>query len=369
MKKIAIVVGTRPEIIKESSIIREFDRRGIDHFVIHTGQHYSYNMDELFFRQLDLKKPKYNLHIKSSAPYLQGEHAGRMLIEIEKILLKEMPDIVLVHGDTNSALAGALTTKKLSTTTSFTGINIALGHIEAGLRSHDNSMPEEINRRIADHLSDYLFAPTENAADNIRKEGISGKKIVVTGNTIVDAVQWMAKRADENVLDKLGVEPEKYFLVTVHRQENVDSKQRFENILQGLSLIHGKYGFPVIYPMHPRSKNLIERFEMKIPEGVHIVEPTGFMEFLSLEKNARLILTDSGGVQEEACVLRVPCVTLRDNTERPETLTAGSNVLAGTDPINIENSAAIMMKSGRAWANPFGNGKSGETIVDFIVNE
>src|SRR3989338_4332081 len=231
-RKIALIAGVRPEIIKESPIIREFEKRGTDYFVVYTGQHYNYEMEKIFFEQLKLPLPKYNLSIRSSAPFLQGEHKGRMLIEIEKILLNEMPDLVLTLGDTNSTLAGALTARKLSTTEAFTNIRMKLGHIEAGLRSYDKTMPEEINRILADHLSDHLFAPTHRAAGNMIGEGIHHGKIIVTGNTIVDALREATKTARDNtILDMLELESKGYFLATFHRQENADVKEKFQNVL------------------------------------------------------------------------------------------------------------------------------------------
>ena len=368
-RKIALIAGVRPEIIKESPIIREFERRGTDYFVIYTGQHYNYEMEKIFFEQLKLPLPKYNLSIRSSAPFLQGEHTGKMLIEIEKILLSEMPDLVLTLGDTNSTLAGSLTTRKLSTTKAFTGIAIMLGHIESGLRSYDKSMPEEINRIIADHLSDYLFAPTQTAVDNMIKEGIRREKMLITGNTIVDALFEAIKTArDNNILNRLNLEKRGYFLATFHRQENADVKEKFSNVLNAFGRLYKQTGKPVIYPVHPRSMKLIEKFNFSPPEGVKFIEPLGFMEFLKLEENAEVILTDSGGVQEEACILNVPCVTLRENTERPETIEVGSNILAGTDPEKIIECVNVMIDKKRSWENPFGDGKSGKRIADFILN-
>lgn len=367
-RKIALIAGVRPEIIKESPIIREFEKRGTDYFVIYTGQHYNYEMEKIFFEQLKLPLPKYNLSIRSSAPFLQGEHTGKMLIEIEKILLSEMPDLVLTLGDTNSTLAGALTARKLSTTEAFTNIRINLGHIEAGLRSYDKSMPEEINRILADHLSDYLFAPTHRAAGNMIGEGIHHGKINVTGNTIVDALSDAIKTARSNtILDKLGVDNKDYFLVTFHRQENADVKEKFSNVLDALGRLYKQFGKPVIYPVHPRSKKLMETFGLSVPDGVRLLEPLGFMEFLKLEENASVILTDSGGVQEESCILSVPCVTLRENTERPETLDVGANILAGTNPDKIVECTDQMLRKGRSWENPFGDGKSGKRIADIIL--
>lgn len=367
--KIAIIAGTRPEIIKFSPIIRICERDKIDYFVIHTGQHYSYEMDKIFFEQLKLPQPKYNLGIKSSAPHLQGEHTGRMLIEIEKILLKEMPSIVLVEGDTNTVLAGALATKKISTTRSFTGLDIKLGHVEACLRSHWDEMPEEINRKITDHMSDFLYAPTLKSTENAVKENIDRKKVIVTGNTVVDAINQIAEIAtDEKILSKLNLTKQKYFVVTSHRQENVDSEERFGGIIKGLEKLHEKYGLPIVYPIHPRTRKTMEKFNIEMPRGVIETEPLGFLEFFQLQKNALLVLTDSGGVQEESCILKVPCVTLRDNTERPETIDVGSNILAGTDPDTILSCVDEMLIRPREWTNPFGDGKAADKIIDHIKN-
>ena len=366
---IAIIVGTRPEIIKMSPVIRHCINKKIGFFVIHSGQHYSFNMDQVFFEELELPQPKYNLGIKSTAPFRQGEHTGRMMIDIEKILLKEQPDIVLVHGDTNTTLAGALTTSKISTTKEYTGRHIKLGHVEAGLRSFDRNMPEEINRVIADHLSDYLFAPTGQSKENLVKEGIDPKKIFVTGNTIFDAVLENLRIADKkfSMLDKLSLKKNGYFLATIHRQESVDVKERLKNILKGLELVYNYSKIPIIYPIHPRTKKLIENFNLDIPKCIKIIEPLGFLEFLQLEANARLILTDSGGIQEESCILKVPCVTLRKTTERPETIKAGSNIIAGYEPESILASAKEMLKSERNWANPFGDGKAAEKIMKILA--
>lgn len=368
--KIALIAGTRPEIIKEGPIIKEFEKRGTDYFVIHTGQHYNYEMDKIFFEQLNIPLPKYNLNIKSSAPFLQGEHTGMMLIEIEKILLNELPDLVLVLGDTNTTLAGTLTTRKLATTSPFTGINIMLGHVESGLRSYDKTMPEEINRMLADHLSDYLFAPTQKSSENMIKEGVDKDKILITGNTVVDALLGARKISKNNgVLDELDLEKRNYFLATFHRQENADVKEKFANVLEAFGHLYKIFGKPVIYPVHPRSKKLMEKFGLVVPEGVRLIEPIGFIEFLTLEENANVILTDSGGVQEESCALKVPCVTLRENTERPETIEVGANILAGTNPNKIISCTDTMLKRKRNWQNPFGDGKSGKRIVDFILNK
>ena len=229
-------------------------------------------------------------------------------------------------------------------------------------------MPEEINKILTDHCSDYLFAPTEKAKDNLSKEGVTANMIYVTGNTIVDAVNQNLEiaRRKIDVLGELGLEQQKYFLVTAHRQENVDIKMRLKEIVDGLGSVHKEYGLPMIYPIHPRTKKRIKEFALIVPDGVELVEPMGFLEFLQLEANAKLILTDSGGVQEETCILRVPCVTLRDNTERPETLEVGSNILAGVDQNKLLESVEFMLDQERNWRNPFGDGKSGERIIKII---
>jgi len=353
--KISIVLGTRPEIIKFAPIIRECERLNLDYFILHTGQHYSYNMDKVFFEQLELPKAKYNLDIGSGT---HAEQTGRMLIGIEKVLCKERPDLVLVEGDTNTVLAGCLAAAKLS---------IKIGHVEAGLRSYDRQMPEEINRVLADHCSDLLFAPTEKSRQILLDEGLSKDKVFVTGNTIVDAVHQNLKIAKRkvNVFDDLGVGDSGYFLATVHRQENVDNKRRFKGILEGLEMVQKEFGFPVLYPIHPRARKQLKVFDLTVND-VKLIEPLDYLSFLLLESNARLVLTDSGGVQEETCILSVPCVTLRDNTERPETLEVGSNVLAGTNPYEIVKKTDLMLNKDCHWENPFGDGKAGKRIIDTL---
>ena len=350
--KFAIILGTRPEIIKMSPIIREFEQSGLDYFILHTGQHYSYEMDRVFFEQLELPDAKYNLDVGSGT---HGEQTGKILTGIEQVLMQEMPDAVLVQGDTNTVLAGALAASKL---------HIRVGHVEAGLRSYDRHMPEETNRVLTDHCSDYLFAPTKKAREILVGEGISADSIYFTGNTIVDAVRQNVKLAAErsSILNELDIEPRGYFLATAHRQENVDDPAKFTGILNGLESVAEEFGMPVIYPIHPRSQKRIKEFGMSINENIKLIDPVDFMSFLHLENNASLVLTDSGGVQEETCILGVPCVTLRDNTERPETIEVGANMLAGTDPEKIRDCARSMMDRDRDWENPFGDGNAGERI-------
>jgi UDP-N-acetylglucosamine 2-epimerase (non-hydrolysing) len=353
--KAAIILGTRPEIIKMSPVIRELERQELDYFILHTGQHYSYSMDRLFFEELDLPEPKYNLDVGSGT---HAEETAKMLIGVETVLLEEKPDVILVEGDTNSVLAGALAAVKLG---------VKIGHVEAGLRSYDRGMPEETNRVLTDHMSDFLFAPTESAKRNLLREGIPHSKIFVTGNTIVDvAVQNSGLlNTPSDTLNDVSAEDSDYFLVTAHRQENVDDRERFQGILDGMRLIRDKFGLPLIYPIHPRAKKKISEFALN-PEGVTLIEPVGHLSFLRLESRAKLILTDSGGIQEEACILGVPCVTLRDNTERPETLEVGSNVLAGTRPEEIVKMTRLMLGKSKSWKNPFGDGKAGRTIIKIL---
>ncbi|HEY76495.1 MAG TPA: UDP-N-acetylglucosamine 2-epimerase (non-hydrolyzing) [Thermoflexia bacterium] len=355
--RIAIILGTRPEIIKMSPVIRECERRGLDFFILHTGQHYDFALDEVFFRDLDLPQPRYNLRIGSAS---HGMQTGRILIGIEEVLIQERPDVVLVQGDTNTVVAGALAAVKL---------HIPVGHVEAGLRSYDRQMPEEINRIVADHISDYLFAPTEKARGILLREGIPDEQISVTGNTIVDAVYQnlaLAER-ERDILERLGLERGRYLLVTIHRQENVDYKERLDGILEGLRLVYESFRLPLLCPVHPRTRRRIREFGLQWPEGVRVIEPVGYLQFLLMERQARLVLTDSGGVQEEACILGVPCVTLRDNTERPETLEVGSNVLAGARSEVIVCRVGEMLDLTSGWPNPFGDGQAGKRIVDSVL--
>jgi len=353
---IAIILGTRPEIIKMAPVIRECQRRGLDYSIIHTGQHYSYQMDRIFFEQLELPQPDHNLDVGSGN---HGEQTGRILADLETVLMAERPDVVLVQGDTNTVMAGALAASKL---------HIKVGHVEAGLRSYDRSMPEEVNRVVADHVSDYCFAPTEISRANLLKEGIAEEKIHVTGNTIVDSVYQNLEIAMRkvNILADLGLEPKGYFLVTSHRQENVDNKKRLGEIIRGLEMVKSEFGLPVVFPVHPRTRKMVESFGFEL-DGIKAIEPLGFLEFLQLEAGARLALTDSGGVQEETCILGVPCVTLRDNTERPETVDVGANVLAGADALRMVDRAKRIMLQGNEWENPFGDGKAGKCIIEHLT--
>lgn len=354
--KVAVILGTRPEIIKMSPIIRALEKVGKDYFILHTGQHYSYNLDSVFFEQLKLPCPQYNLEVGSGS---HAEETAKILTGVEKVLQEDRPDIILVEGDTNSVLAGALAASKL---------HVKVGHVEAGLRSHDKKMPEEINRILTDHCSDYLFAPTPKAREILLSEGIPDDKISVTGNTIVDAVYQNLEIARErgNSINTLQLAPKEYFLVTLHRQENVDNLARFGSILEGLDKVASEFRLPVVYPIHPRARKMMTKFGLK-SRNLKLTEPIDFLGFLQLESNASLILTDSGGVQEEACILKVPCVTLRDNTERPETIEVGANILAGASPERTLDCTRLMLQKDNNWDSPFGDGKAGEKIVKIVM--
>lgn len=355
--KICIVLGTRPEIIKLSPIIRECHRQLLDYSIVHTGQHYSYEMDALFFEELKLPQPKYKLNVGSGS---HAEETGRMLIKIERILIEEKPDIVLVLGDTNTVLAGALAASKL---------HIKVGHVEAGMRSYDRNMPEEINRILTDHISDFLFAATKNARKILIGEGVSFKKTFVTGSTLVEAVAQHIGIASRKAGLQPDIKPSSYFLATCHREENVDTPCRLGNILAGLAMLYDEFKLPIIFPAHPRTRQNLVKFGLNIPDGIELINPVGFLECLQLEKNSRLILTDSGGVQMEACILRIPCVTLRQSTEWVETVEVGANILSGCEPENILNSARKMLRRTNEWLHPFGDGTAARRTIEIITGQ
>ncbi len=373
--KIAIILGTRPEIIKMSSIIRECERCNIDHYIIHTGQHYSFEMDSVFFDELNLPAARYNLDVgsdqksslrsdhltfrSSGVSGTHGRQTATMLAGIERILLDDTPDVVLVQGDTNTVLAGALAASKL-------GIHV--GHVEAGLRSFDRTMPEEMNRVIVDHISDHLFAPTETSRQYLLDEGIPDERIFVTGNTIVDAVHRNLEiaKGKVDVLERLDLFNGGYFLATAHRAENVDDPVRLGGILEGFRLVYEEFGMPVAFPAHPRTVKMISEFGFDVPSGTRLIEPLGYLEFLQLERGARCVLTDSGGLQEEACILGVRCVTLRDNTERPETVDVGVNVLVGCDGVKIVEGVRRMMECRDVCGDLYGDGTASERIINII---
>lgn len=352
------VVGTRPEIIKVAPVVRASVDNHVANRMVHTGQHYTYELDSLIFEDLSLPVPEYNLKIGSGS---HAEETARALVRLEAFFREHSPRLVLVQGDTNSALAGALAASKL---------HIPVGHIEAGLRSFDREMPEEKNRVLIDHISDILFAPTTVSAENLVREGIPESRTFITGNTIVDAVNLGLHILEAKSKDMTheSVADDGFFLMTLHREENVDSEERLRKILKGISLASSKLGKTVVFPAHPRTVKRIKQYGIPVPDSVHLTRPNGYLDFLRLERDADLILTDSGGVQEEACILGVPCVTLRTSTERPETVKIGANYLSGTEPGEIGDATEIMTKATRGWKNPFGDGKAGVRIVDLVQN-
>jgi len=356
---ISFILGTRPEIIKLAPMIRELKNTKIcDYNIIHTNQHYDYQLDAVFFKELELPEPEYNLGIGSDT---HGAQTGRMLIEIEKVLMATMPDWVVVQGDTNTVLAGTLAAVKL---------HIPVGHVEAGLRSFDRSMPEETNRIIADHVGTMLFAPTKGARKHLTDEGIV-KNVFVTGNTVVDAlfqhIEIAKKRAD-NPVNRFA---SPFILATIHRDSNTDDPKRLSEVLVTLGDIAEQSGHTVYLPAHPRTVNKIKDHGLQAllnqQKGLKIIQSLGYLDFLLALSRATLVITDSGGVQEEACILHIPTITIRTTTERPETIEVGANVLAPQREQAVLAAKKMLTETGRNWENPFGDGRSGRRILDLMI--
>ncbi len=349
--KIASIVGARPQFIKCAPVSREL-RKEHEEVLIHTGQHYDHGMSEVFFEELAIPKPDYNLNIGSGT---HGHQTGAMLGAIEDVLQQENPDLVLVYGDTNSTLAGALAAAKL---------HVPVAHVEAGLRSFDRRMPEEINRVLTDHCSDLLFCPTETAVENLAAEGITGG-VHLVGDVMVDAMNYNRAVAEERsrILEAVGVRPGEYLVITVHRPSNTDSRENMVAILSALA----EAGMPVVFPVHPRTRNYLGRYGLlaKMPKNVLVTEPLGYLDMLHLMAHAEKILTDSGGVQKEAYMLGVPCITLRENTEWVETVEAGWNVLVGA---GREEIVSMIHEFAPAGDQPplFGDGRAAAGIAKII---
>ncbi|AET70708.1 UDP-N-acetylglucosamine 2-epimerase [Desulfosporosinus orientis DSM 765] len=345
--KIITVLGARPQFIKAAPLSEEL-RKSHEELLVHTGQHYDYQMSDVFFEELGIPKPHYFLGVGSKQ---HGAQTGEMLKGVEEILLKEKPDWVLVYGDTNSTLAGALAAAKL---------HIPIAHVEAGLRSYNRQMPEEVNRVLTDHVSELLFCPSDQAVKNLSLEGLT-RGVVRTGDVMADALFYHARRAEDRQPSAPKYLQKSYLLATVHRAENTDNPQRLEGILKAFAQIEGK----IVLPLHPRTKKLLQDYHLTIPDNVEVIEPVGYLEMILLEKEAELILTDSGGVQKEAYLWQVPCVTLRDETEWVETVQTGWNTLAGAKMEEIIS--AVRCYRGKSLPpyqdNLYGNGRASEEIV------
>jgi UDP-N-acetylglucosamine 2-epimerase (non-hydrolysing) len=359
MPLIDIVAGARPNFMKIAPIIRALDKLVLEcstlkYRLIHTGQHFDACMSADFFAQLDIPEPYLNMGVGSGT---QSEQAGAIMVAYESLLLRESSDLCLVVGDVTSTMSCAIVAKKMC---------IPVAHVEAGIRSRDRTMPEEINRIITDSITDWFFTTSENANKNLLAEGINQNKIFFVGNTMIDTLNFnILKLRKPYFFDHLHQSPGNYFVLTLHRPSNVDN---IEVLLSNLmSVADGARGLPVIFPIHPRTAKILKNLD-SVPSNIHIVEPQPYLEFIYLIKNSKAVITDSGGISEEATILNVPCITLRSNTERPETVTMGTNVLVGGSPIALKMSLDLIFankwKSGSVpdkW-----DGKTGERIVSIL---
>lgn len=359
--KLVTVIGARPQFVKAAAVTRVLCTvAGVDEQLVHTGQHYDTNMSDLFFEELEIPSPRCNLGVGQGT---HGEQTARMLAALERLLLDERPDWLLVYGDTNSTLAGALAAVKL---------HVPVAHVEAGLRSFNRRMPEEINRVLTDHASDLLFAPTQTARDNLRREGIDESRVFVVGDVMYDAAVHFGARAEmsSRVLDRLGIQSKRYVLATVHRAENTDSPDRLAAIFEGLGRL--AQDIPVVLPLHPRTrKALVAANLFDGNKKIHVIEPVGYLDMVMLEKHARLIATDSGGVQKEAFFYRVPCVTLRDETEWTELVELGWNRLAPPHSARSVSSmllAGLEAKAGKE-GEPYGQADAAKRIVEVLMSK
>ena len=350
---IAIVIGTRPEMTKMAPILRKLKEEDLPYIFIHSNQHYSKELDEKIMSDLKIDTPHYNLNVGSSSHAVQ---TGQVMAGAEAIFIDVKPDFVLVHGDTNTTLAAAVAAKKL---------NIPVGHIEAGLRSFDQKMPEEINRILIDRISDLLFAPTEIAKKNLQHDGLDGEGVFVTGNTFVDALQQHVVLSEaSDILTELALEKDEYILVTAHRPENVDTDVKLRGLIVLLEHASKKLGKKIIFPAHPRTAANIKKFNINLSDNISLTDPVGYVDMLSLIQHTSLIMTDSGGLQEEAYVLKKPLITLRTSTERPETLTA--NFIIGTSVDDFDTAWKAFENKTPYWENSFGDGDASSKIIESI---
>lgn len=338
--KVLTILGTRPEIIRLSLIIEKLDRL-CEHVLAHTGQNYDASLNDIFFEQMGVRKPDYYLGVRGET---FGEQIGKIIIESERLLREVKPDRLLLLGDTNSSLS-AIAAKRMG---------IPVYHMEAGNRCYDDRVPEEVNRRIIDHSSDVLMPYTERSRMNLLREGIAAERIFVTGNPIYEVIRRYERAIEESViLTRLGVEAGNYFLVTMHREENVDVESRLRSLFDALDRLQREYRLPVICSLHPRTKSRMERFGTSAGnEQIRFSEPFGLFDFIRLERQAFCVLSDSGTVQEECCIFRVANVTIRDVTERPETIECGSNILSGADADDIQRCVKTVLDQKREWRVP-----------------
>ena len=347
------IFGTRPEIIRLSRIFEQIDKN-FEHIMVNTSQNFTRELNSIFFDDLKVRKPDFDLKINTDA---YGPEVADVIIKTEKLLKKENPDILLILGDTNSGLSALPAAHQ--------GIKVA--HLEAGMRSYDFRMPEEKNRVMIDHLSTLLLPYTPYSRENLIRENVHPSKIYVVGNPIIEVIDfYLPKIEKSNILSKLKLKKNDYFLVTAHRSENVDDKKSLRNIFTGLEKIYQKYNKKIIYPIHPRTVSKMKGIE--IPSGIKIIEPLGFFDFSNLEKNAFCLITDSGTVPEESLYFRKPCVTIRESTERPETIEAGSNILSGLNPEKILQSVNVITskKPDWEWNTALGDGKTSRKVVNIL---
>lgn len=338
--KVMTVLGTRPEIIRLSQIIPRLDRL-CDHVLVHTGQNYEQSLSDTFFEQLGVRQPNHNLGIRAES---FGEQIGKILAASEQVIREEKPDRILLLGDTNSALT-AIVAKRMG---------IPVFHMEAGNRCYDDRVPEEVNRRIIDHCSDILMPYTERSRANLVHEGIPSQRTYVIGNPIFEVIQNNeANIQASQILAQLNILPNKYFLITMHRAENVDIEERLQTLLHSLDLLATEYNLPIICSVHPRTRHQLQRYHIEaLASNIHFLEPFGFFDFIALERSAFCVLSDSGTVQEECCIFKVANVTIRDVTERPETIECGSNILSGADPETILRSVRTVLDQRCDWKQP-----------------
>tara|TARA_B110000046_G_C12983583_1_gene394549 strand:- start:712 stop:1794 length:1083 start_codon:yes stop_codon:yes gene_type:complete len=354
--KVLTVIGARPQFIKAGALSRAFEKSDrVEEIIVHTGQHFDENMSDVFFEEMNIPKPKYNLQINSLD---HGAMTGRMLEGIEGIIKDEKPDLLLVYGDTNSTLAGALAAKKL---------HVKVAHVEAGLRSFNMEMPEEVNRILTDRISDYLFCPTDTAIDNLRDEGYDNIScaVVKSGDVMQDAAYFYTEISSEKsaIISELGLE--KFCLATLHRAENTNDPEKLKCIVNALNDIHANK-IPLVLPLHPRTKGKLEAFGLKLK--VKTIDPVGYFDMIELIKHCDLVITDSGGLQKEAFFFKKHCITMREQTEWVELISEGVNVLVGSDQAKIVDAVALMLNKNSDFEKDlYGNGKACENIINHIL--